>query len=95
MFEGGAATVSLESALDGDRLDIRSFELASDVTNLKASGAIESLENRRGKLSISAETLDLDGMVALLSRPQGTQGAQVATGAQAADGAVEAYRLDV
>ena len=75
-FEGGAATVSLESALDGDRLDIRSFELASDVTNLKASGAIESLANRRGKLSISAETLDLDGMVALLSRPQGAQGAQ-------------------
>ena len=81
LFEGGAATVLLESALDGDRLDIRSFELASDVTNLKASGAIESLANRRGKLSITAETLDLDGMIALLSRPQGAQGAQSAQSA--------------
>lgn len=75
-FDGGAATVSLDSALDGDRLEIRSFELASDVTNLKASGAIESLADRRGKLSINAETLDLDGMVGLLSKIQGAQGAQ-------------------
>ena len=89
-FEGGAANVSLDSALDGDRLDIRSFELASDVTNLKASGAIESLASRRGKLSISAETLDLDGMIALLSRPQGAQGAQ---GAQSAQSAVEPFDL--
>ena len=76
VFEGGAATVSLASALDGDRLEIRSFELASDVTNLKASGAIESLADRRGKLSISAEALDLDGMIGLLSKTQGAQGAQ-------------------
>ena len=87
IFEGGAATVSLESALNGDRLDIRSFELASDVTNLTASGAIESLADRRGKLSIAARTLDLDGMVALLARIQGAQGAQGARGARGAKGA--------
>ncbi|MGH9218630.1 MAG: AsmA family protein [Vicinamibacterales bacterium] len=92
-FEGGAANVSLDSALDGDRLDIRSFELASDVTNLKASGAIESLASRRGKLSITAETLDLDGMIALLSRPQGAQGAQGAQSAQSAQSAVEPFDL--
>jgi uncharacterized protein involved in outer membrane biogenesis len=90
IFEGGAATVSLDSALDGDRLDIRSFELASNVTNLKAAGAIESLANRRGKLSIDAETLDLDGMVALLAKTQGAQGAQGARGAQ---GAVEPFDM--
>jgi uncharacterized protein involved in outer membrane biogenesis len=84
IFEGGAATVSLASALNGDRLDIRSLELASDVTNLKASGAIESLANRRAKLSISADSLDLDGMVALLSTIQGARGAQGAQGAQGA-----------
>lgn len=78
LFDGGAATVSLDSALDGDRLEIRSFELASDVTNLKASGAIDSLADRRGKLSISAETLDLDGMVGLLSKIQDAPGAQSA-----------------
>lgn len=87
IFDGGAATVSLDSALDGDRLEIRSFELASDVTDLKASGAIESLADRRGKLSISAETLDLDGMVALLSKIQGAQGAERAQGAKGAQGA--------
>ena len=84
IFDGGAATVSLESALNGDRLDIRSFELASDVTDLKASGAIESLTTRRGRLSINADSLDLDGMVALLSKIQGAQGAQSAKGAQSA-----------
>lgn len=90
IFDGGAATVSLESALNGDRLDIRSFELASDVTDLKASGAIESLANRRGKLSINADSLDLDGMVALLSKIQGAQGAQ---GAPAAKDAVEPFDM--
>ena len=92
IFDGGAATVSLDSALDGDRLEIRSFELASDVTDLKASGAIESLANRRGKLVISAETLDLDRMIALLSnvqRAQGAKGAQGANRAQRASGALE------
>ena len=87
IFDGGAATVSLDSALDGDRLEIRSFELASDVTDLTASGAIESLADRRGKLSINAETLDLDGMVGLLSKIQGAQGAERAQGAKGAQGA--------
>jgi uncharacterized protein involved in outer membrane biogenesis len=86
IFEGGAATVSLASALDGDRLDIRSFELASDVTDLKASGAMESLASRRGKLTINAESLDLDGMIAMLSNMQGAQGAQ---GAQSANETVD------
>ncbi len=84
IFDGGAATVSLESALRGDRLDIRSFELASDVTDLKASGAIESLANRRGKLTIHADSLDLDGMIGLLSKIQGAPGASGAPGAQGA-----------
>ncbi len=84
IFDGGAATVSLESALRGDRLDIRSFELASDVTDLKASGAIESLANRRGKLTIHADSLDLDAMIGLLSKIQGAPGASGAPGAQGA-----------
>ena len=91
IFEGGAATVSLDSALDGDRLEIRSFELASEVTNLKASGAIDSLVGRRGKMSISAETLDLDRMVGLLAKIQGAPGAQGAQSAQGAKGAQGAH----
>jgi uncharacterized protein involved in outer membrane biogenesis len=86
-FEKGAATVSLESALNGDRLDIRSFELASPVTTLTAAGSIESLASRKGKISIDAESLDLDGMVALLAGAQGARGAQGAQGAKGAQGA--------
>ena len=83
-FDKGSATVSLESSLNGDRLDIRSFELASSVTTLKASGAIDSLSARKGKLSIDAQSLDLDGMIALLAGAPGAQGAKGAQGAQGA-----------
>jgi AsmA protein len=58
-----AAVINLESALDGDRLDIESASVESNVTSLKATGRIESLANRKGQLSITAETLDLDGLV--------------------------------
>jgi uncharacterized protein involved in outer membrane biogenesis len=83
-FDDETATVSLESALDGDRLDLRSLDLTSTVTTLKAAGAIDSLSQRRGNLSISAESLDLDGMVALLSRLPGTDRAQPAQSPQRA-----------
>src|SRR5688572_534443 len=92
IFEGGAATVSLESALNGDRLDIRSFDLASHVTDLKASGAIESLAARRGRLSINADSLDLDGMVALLAKMQNAPDAADARGARA-QSAVEPFDM--
>lgn len=87
-FEGGTATVSLESALNGDRLDIQSFELRSPVTTMKASGAIESLAGRKGKFSINAESLDLDGMVALLAGAPDAAGAKSAAGAT---GAIEPF----
>ena len=87
IYNGGSAAVNFESALSGDRLDIRSFNLASEVTDLEASGAIESLAGRRGKLTISADSLDLDGMIAVLSGMQGAQGAPAhgAQGGEAVD----------
>jgi uncharacterized protein involved in outer membrane biogenesis len=90
IFDGGTATVNLESALRGDRLEIRTFELASDVTDLKASGAIDSLAGRRGKLTIDADALDLDRMIALLSR---LQGPQAAPGAQSTPGPSETFDM--
>jgi AsmA protein len=57
------AVVSFDSALRGDRLDIESASVESDVSSLKATGTIESLANRTGRLSITADSLDLDGLV--------------------------------
>jgi uncharacterized protein involved in outer membrane biogenesis len=84
IYAGGSATVTLESALSGDRLDIRSFELASSFTDLKASGVIESLAARRGKLTIDAASLDLDAMVAQLAALQGPQATPQQAGAPGA-----------
>jgi hypothetical protein len=59
-----SAVFNMESSLDGDRLVIQSASVASDVTSLEATGTIESLANRTGRLSLTAESLDLDGLVA-------------------------------
>ena len=75
IYNGDAATITLESALNGDRLDIRSFDLASNFTDLTATGVIESLAGRRGKLTIDAASLDLDAMVAQLATLQRPQAA--------------------
>jgi hypothetical protein len=58
-----AAVFNLQSAVNGDRLDIESASVASDVTSLEASGAIESLASRKGHLAITADALDLDGLL--------------------------------
>ncbi len=59
-----AAAFSLKASLSGDRLEIPSGSVTSDVTSLTVSGAVESLTARKGALAINAETLDLDGLLA-------------------------------
>jgi uncharacterized protein involved in outer membrane biogenesis len=59
-----AAVFSLKASLSGDRLEIPSGSITSDVTSLTVSGAVESLTARKGTLSIDAATLDLDGLLA-------------------------------
>lgn len=71
---GKTATVSLESSLTGDRLDVGSLVVATPMTTLKASGAIESLAARRAKLSMTADPLDLDGMMAMLAETTNSAG---------------------
>src|SRR6185436_1585285 len=58
-----AAVVNVKSALAGDRLAIESASVESNVTALKATGAMESLAGRKGQLSITADALDLDGLM--------------------------------
>lgn len=71
---GKTATVSIESSLSGDRLDVGSLVVTTPVTTLKASGAIESFAARRAKLSMTADPLDLDGMMAMLAGATGSAG---------------------
>lgn len=84
-----SAVFNMQSSLDGDRLVIQSASVASDVTSLEATGTIESLANRKGRLSLAAESLDLDGLVAFAQEfarqampppAAGTSGAGAASG---------------
>jgi uncharacterized protein involved in outer membrane biogenesis len=84
---GRSAAFSVRAALSGDRLDVTSGRVDSDVTSLAVTGAIESLAARRGTLTITAEALDLDGLIvfaqevaghaaASAAKPQGPSAAQ-------------------
>jgi len=84
-----SAVFNMASALDGDRLEIESASVSSDVTSLEATGTIESLSKRKGRLALKAGTLDLDGLVvvaqelarqAALPGTTGTAGARGGTG---------------
>lgn len=58
-----SAIVSLQSSLGGDRLEVERATVESEVTTLEATGAIDSLAGRRATLAVTAESLDLDGLL--------------------------------
>lgn len=76
---GRSATFSVMAALSGDRLDVTSGTVVSDVTSLTVTGAIESLAARKGTLTITAETLDLDGLIVFAQEVAGHAAASPAT----------------
>jgi uncharacterized protein involved in outer membrane biogenesis len=57
------AVLNLDAALSGDRLEIESASVSSDLSNLTASGVVESISARKATLAIEAESLDLDGLL--------------------------------
>ncbi len=57
------ANVTLESALLGDRLDIRRLSAKTEETTLEATGAVISILRRIARLKIEADPLDLDGLM--------------------------------
>jgi uncharacterized protein involved in outer membrane biogenesis len=60
--------VDLESSLaGGDRLVITDLRGRGDGSELRATGELTSIERRTGTLSIDADTLDLDGLLAFLA----------------------------
>jgi len=58
--------VDLRASLDGDTLTIERMRGASAETSFTAVGAVPSLSKRTGSLSIDAESMDLDGLMAFL-----------------------------
>lgn len=63
--------LDVESSLDGDRLIISSVRLESDRTRVSGSGEITSLAARQGELSLTADPLDLDELLAIASAVSG------------------------
>lgn len=59
--------VSLDSSLDGDRLDVRSFTARAEKTRITAHGTFSSLSRMDGRFEAQADPLDLDEMVAIAS----------------------------
>lgn len=57
------AVLNLDAALLGDRLEIESASISSELSNLTAHGVVESISGRKATLVIEAESLDLDGLL--------------------------------
>lgn len=78
---GREIVVSAESALHGSRLDVSRFVARSGGTELEASGTVELSPALDAKLEATANTLDLDDLLALADAftppPKPRQGALV------------------
>jgi hypothetical protein len=59
--------LDVESSLKGDRLEVSSFNLASEHTAVSGRGEFSSLRARKGEFSATAATLDLDDLLAIAS----------------------------
>ncbi|HXW07847.1 MAG TPA: AsmA-like C-terminal region-containing protein [Vicinamibacterales bacterium] len=59
--------VDMESALEGDRLDVSSLSARSEHTHLTAQGTLQSLERLQGSFTLAASPLDLDELLALVA----------------------------
>lgn len=64
----GAQTLQLDlqSALSGDRLEIRSLSAHADTTRIEATGTLTSISRLEGQLDARADPLDLDEMIAMV-----------------------------
>jgi uncharacterized protein involved in outer membrane biogenesis len=64
---GRTLHVDLESALDGDRLDISALSARADKTHIDANGTLTSIARLEGRFEAGADPLDLDEMIAIAS----------------------------
>jgi uncharacterized protein involved in outer membrane biogenesis len=59
--------IDLESALTGDRLDVSRLSAQSDKTRIDIHGVLTSIAQRRGTFTATANTLNLDELLAVVS----------------------------
>ncbi len=59
--------VDLESALEGDRLDVSRLSARSERTRLAATGALTSVSGLQGKFTVTADPLDVDELLTIAS----------------------------
>jgi uncharacterized protein involved in outer membrane biogenesis len=59
--------IDLESALAGDRLDVRRLSAQSEKTRIDIHGALTSIAQHRGAFTATANTLNLDELLAVVS----------------------------
>jgi hypothetical protein len=64
---GRTVHVDLESALEGDRLDVARASARAERTRVEARGALSSLARLEGEFDATAEPLDLDELIAVAS----------------------------
>jgi hypothetical protein len=67
--------IDLESALEGDRLDVSRLAARSDGTRLDATGALTSVSALQGKFTVAADLLDVDELLTLASGATNTSAA--------------------
>jgi uncharacterized protein involved in outer membrane biogenesis len=82
---GKRVRLDLQSALEGDRLDVSRLTARSDRASLEARGAIESLRRLEGSFTVTGNPLDLDELLALSAGLAGSRGASAKSGAAPAD----------
>lgn len=67
VVNGASVHVDLESALEGDRLDVSRLTARSDGTRLEASGAMTSVSAMVGAFTATADPLDVDELLTIAS----------------------------
>jgi uncharacterized protein YhdP len=79
--------LDVESSLEGDRLQISTLRLQSDGTKVTGRGELSSVRERRGAFSLTADPLDLDELLAIMS---GLSGLRPAGASPPASGGADA-----
>jgi uncharacterized protein involved in outer membrane biogenesis len=68
----------IEASIEGQRVVVRSVQLAADDTSITASGQITDLNGPAGELAIKADSLNVDRLIAFASDFAGGAGTQPA-----------------
>jgi uncharacterized protein YhdP len=94
--QGRRLRLDVESSLDGDRLEVSTLRLESEGTKVSGRGELSSVRERRGAFTVTADPLDLDELLAIMSGVSGPRPAGASkTASPAGAGAGPQPPLDV